>query len=47
MTEHTVIKCLNIADHIIDHALITWVSCTDHLADHTLIPWLIMHTARG
>ena len=37
MTEHTVITCLNIADHGIDHALIMWVSCTDDLTAHALI----------
>ena len=49
MTEHTVITCLNVADHVIDHVI-------DHAqimllimlwsgGYHALITWLIMHVA--
>ena len=43
MTEHTVITCLNIADHVIDHALITLLIMHWSGGYHALNTRQIMH----
>ena len=47
MTEHTVITCLNVADHVIDHALITWLSCTYDVPPEAIIKELRRNKPRN
>ena len=47
MTEHTVITCVNEADHVIDHVLITWLSCTDDVPQEAIIKELSRHKSRN
>ena len=47
MTEHSVITCLNGANHVTDHALITCLSCPDDVPQEAIIKELCMHESRN